>query len=335
MLSSNNILSARLPGSPLATPTAGHGARDATCLTYSGSRPADDGQQLRSSKPSPTQATSISATTRSRSRSTMRSSVRPAGARSSSSASRNSASCTWTTAGRVLFNAATCYLSALDELLPPGEELEFDFLNATTLAKAALDRYVLALSDRYGAHTLAPVLEHDQDARLPVRRRACRRFRSRRTTSSSRRRRSRSSPSMRSASSEVHLGQYDRGLITEDERHETIVNIWTRRRPTSSRTAMQDHFDELNPVFMMANSGARGSFQADPAARRYARAHGKPEGRDHRAPDQGQLHGRRFDGARVLHLDPRRAQGHRRTRRLRTADSKVPHPAARRRPRRT
>ena len=25
---------------------------------------------------------------------------------------------------------------------------------------------------------------------------------------------------------EVH-GQYDRGLITEDERHETIVNIWT------------------------------------------------------------------------------------------------------------
>ena len=48
--------------------------------------------------------------------------------------------------------------------------------------------------------------------------------------------------------------------------------------------------------------------QADPAARRDARPDGQPEGRDHRAPDQGQLHGRP-DGARVLHLDPRRPQG--------------------------
>ena len=38
------------------------------------------------------------------------------------------------------------------------EELEFDFVNHT-LAKADTDRYVLALSDRYGAHTLAPVLD--------------------------------------------------------------------------------------------------------------------------------------------------------------------------------
>ena len=45
--------------------------------------------------------------------------------------------------------------------------------------------------------------------------------------------------------------------------------------------------------------------QADPPARRHARPDGQPEGRDHRAPDQGQLHGGP-DGARVLHLDPRR-----------------------------
>ena len=51
--------------------------------------------------------------------------------------------------------------------------------------------------------------------------------------------------------------------------------------------------------------------QADPPARRYARPDGEPEGRDHRAPDQGQLHGRPV-GARVLHLDPRRPQGPRR-----------------------
>ena len=43
----------------------------------------------------------------------------------------------------------------------------------------------------------------------------------------------------------------------------------------------------------------------------HARPDGQPEGRDHRAPDQGQLHGRP-DGPRVLHLDPRRPQGPRR-----------------------
>ncbi len=48
--------------------------------------------------------------------------------------------------------------------------------------------------------------------------------------------------------------------------------------------------------------------QADPSARRHAWPDGQSEGRDHRAPDQGQLHGRP-DRARVLHLDPRRPQG--------------------------
>ena len=50
--------------------------------------------------------------------------------------------------------------------------------------------------------------------------------------------------------------------------------------------------------------------QADPPARRDARPDGESEGRDHRAPDQGQLHGGPV-GARVLHLDPRRPQGSR------------------------
>ena len=51
--------------------------------------------------------------------------------------------------------------------------------------------------------------------------------------------------------------------------------------------------------------------QADPPARRHARADGEPEGRDHRASDQGELR-RGALRARVLHLDARRAQGTRR-----------------------
>ena len=69
--------------------------------------------------------------------------------------------------------------------------------------------------------------------------------------------------------------------------------------------------------------------QADPPARRDARPDGESEGRDHRAPDQGQLHGGPV-GARVLHLDPRRPQGPRRHRAA-NGGLRVPDPASRRR----
>ena len=52
--------------------------------------------------------------------------------------------------------------------------------------------------------------------------------------------------------------QYERGLITEEERHESIVNIWTEATDTVA-DAMERTFFELNPIYMMANSGARGS----------------------------------------------------------------------------
>src|SRR4029078_13418855 len=45
-----------------------------------------------------------------------------------------------------------------------------------------------------------------------------------------------------------------------DERHETIVNIWTEATDNVAE-AMEKNLDELNPVYMMANSGARGSFK--------------------------------------------------------------------------
>ncbi|TML12137.1 MAG: DNA-directed RNA polymerase subunit beta', partial [Actinobacteria bacterium] len=54
--------------------------------------------------------------------------------------------------------------------------------------------------------------------------------------------------------------QYERGLITESERHESIVNIWTEATDTVA-DAMENTLHELNPIYMMANSGARGSFK--------------------------------------------------------------------------
>ncbi|MEL4105518.1 DNA-directed RNA polymerase subunit beta' [Oscillospiraceae bacterium WX1] len=52
--------------------------------------------------------------------------------------------------------------------------------------------------------------------------------------------------------------QYKRGFITDDERYRLVVREWetTTKNVTN---ALQDALDEYNPIFMMANSGARGS----------------------------------------------------------------------------
>jgi DNA-directed RNA polymerase subunit beta' len=52
--------------------------------------------------------------------------------------------------------------------------------------------------------------------------------------------------------------QYKRGLITEDERYESVIKVWEQATNDVS-DAMQDNFDELNPIYMMIQSGARGN----------------------------------------------------------------------------
>jgi len=54
--------------------------------------------------------------------------------------------------------------------------------------------------------------------------------------------------------------QYDAGLISPEERHEAVVEKWTAATDEVG-SAMQDNLHHLNPIFMMANSGARGSFK--------------------------------------------------------------------------
>jgi DNA-directed RNA polymerase subunit beta' len=54
--------------------------------------------------------------------------------------------------------------------------------------------------------------------------------------------------------------QYDMGLITQQERHEAVVDKWTEATEEVAE-AMQRNFDPLNPIHMMADSGARGSFK--------------------------------------------------------------------------
>ncbi len=54
--------------------------------------------------------------------------------------------------------------------------------------------------------------------------------------------------------------QYDRGLITEDERYHKVVALWSKATDDVA-DAMMDNMDAFNPIFMMADSGARGNKQ--------------------------------------------------------------------------
>jgi DNA-directed RNA polymerase subunit beta' len=52
--------------------------------------------------------------------------------------------------------------------------------------------------------------------------------------------------------------QYRRGIITEEERRQELIEIWTEATDSVTR-AMEEGFTPTNPIFMMANSGARGN----------------------------------------------------------------------------
>ncbi len=70
---------------------------------------------------------------------------------------------------------------------------------------------------------------------------------------------------LQAAEDEVHAieKRFRRGMLTEDERYEETVNVWAR---TTNEVAdnLKENFEKLdkfNPIWMMADSGARGSMQ--------------------------------------------------------------------------
>jgi DNA-directed RNA polymerase subunit beta' len=159
-----------------------------------------------------------------------------------------------TTAGRVIFNAEVERVLAEAVEDYDGAEPLHDYINRT-LPKRELDVFIIELVDEYGAHSIASVLDmiktlgfsyatqagvtiSKNDIVIP--------------------------PDKEQILAEYEgrvekvEAQYERGLITDEERHESIVNIWTEATDTVA-DAMERTFYELNPIYMMANSGARGS----------------------------------------------------------------------------
>ena len=52
--------------------------------------------------------------------------------------------------------------------------------------------------------------------------------------------------------------QYARGLITDKERYNAVIQVWEETTGKVSQ-AMEENFEDLNPVYMMVKSGSRGN----------------------------------------------------------------------------
>jgi DNA-directed RNA polymerase subunit beta' len=54
------------------------------------------------------------------------------------------------------------------------------------------------------------------------------------------------------------MKQFRRGLITEDERYDRVISIWSAAKDTI-QSKLMDSLENTNPIFMMSDSGARGN----------------------------------------------------------------------------
>ena len=160
-----------------------------------------------------------------------------------------------TTVGRIIFNdqVERALVEALEDDWDPES---YVFVNQT-LKKRDVNDVIGALVDLHGPHAIAMVLDAFKDLGF--------RFATRAGITISK-----NDVVVPPAKEEIleryegEVGairdQYDTGLITQEERHEAVVEKWTAATDEVGQ-AMQDHLDILNPIFMMANSGARGSFK--------------------------------------------------------------------------
>ena len=54
---------------------------------------------------------------------------------------------------------------------------------------------------------------------------------------------------------------FNRGLMSPDERYRKVIALWDKATEDVANALMKNTMDAFNPVYMMANSGARGNIQ--------------------------------------------------------------------------
>ena len=95
-------------------------------------------------------------------------------------------------------------------------------------------------------------------------------------------------------------GHYRNGLLTADERYLKVVELWKKATDDVTDTLMKS-LDRLNPVYMMATSGARGNVQQIRQLAGMRGSYVRSFRTHHRPADQGQFPGRAYS-SRILYL---------------------------------
>jgi DNA-directed RNA polymerase subunit beta' len=157
-----------------------------------------------------------------------------------------------TTPGRVIFNAEV--ERALIEAGVRDAE-DHPFLNRT-LSKRELDGFIGDLVEHYGPNTIAAALDIIKSLTFRFATRAGITISKNDIVVPDKKEEILSRFEAEVANVER---EYDRGLMTEEERHERIVAIWTEAT-NEVGDKMMETLSQVNPIYMMANSGARGSF---------------------------------------------------------------------------
>jgi DNA-directed RNA polymerase subunit beta' len=160
-----------------------------------------------------------------------------------------------TTVGRIIFNEKIegALADALEDDFDPEQ---FEFVNRS-LKKKDINQMVSDLVEAYGAPAVSQVLDAFKDLGFHYASQAGITVSKNNVVSPPEK------PEILDRyekETEAIQQQYDEGYITAEERHEAVTAHWNRATDEVAQ-AMEDNLDELNPIFMMANSGARGSFK--------------------------------------------------------------------------
>ena len=161
-----------------------------------------------------------------------------------------------TTPGRIIFNATI--RDALSEVIDP-EEFDlrpFPYQNRT-FVKRDLSDFIEHLVDLYGATSVSSALDAFKALGF--------RFASRSGITISK------NDVVIPPTKEAIIARYeglveeiqgffDSGVMSEEERKQAVVDLWEQATDEVA-DAMREHLFRLNPIYMMANSGARGSFK--------------------------------------------------------------------------
>ncbi len=160
-----------------------------------------------------------------------------------------------TTVGRIIYNEKI--ERALEEAL--GEQFDpsaYEFINRS-MKKKDTTKLVDDLVQRYGAPSISQVLDAFKDVGFQYATRAGVTI-SKNDVQTPPSKAGDPGPLRRRSWPSIEA-QYEDGEITEEERHEAVTGLWDRATNEVGE-ALYAHLEEMNPIFMMANSGARGSF---------------------------------------------------------------------------